>query len=459
MKLVFYFKEGRTMSDISNEKLYFIASLDSTYQYQSNKEETIRASTILKLSSLFSEHIILSDSQIVDNKGIKNLFVSDENFLDFFCESVVVGMRKGKKSFTEIVEEQIKNGMKYSSLPPSVQKQIEDKDIKNLDHLDRLYPELKFGLFLERLDEKYDSKKIIEIDYGKNLNRFPERVEEFLDNPFFMANFSNPDVKRLCDELMYLASREMELKTSSQITRSIFYSAIQKSIYPEEVKKTVKESIINRAYSENVWKDRGFNCLDHRSGEDVRFFNKVCNRNSMNDQIVKISYANVKNKMDLDGINFKFLNELHSENEDLIEKNFSSIRNSETMLNKYIDGKYPETDIKFAESTLADNIISHISLLREVIGELEDKKMGMKMHNLERVVSPIISLGGGAYSSLYLQQTLLNSAFVSLGTYVITDLILTPIKDFAIKRQKVIFNKKFKDMKESVKIDSKKSLT
>lgn len=441
------------MSEISNDKLYFVASLDSINQYQDNKEETIRINTVLKLSSLFSEEIILPDSQIVDNKGIKNLFISDENFQDFFSECVTVGMRKGKKSFYDLIEEQIGRGMRFSSLPPKVQKQIEDKEIKNLAHLDNLHPELKYGLFVEKLDEMCDFKKIKEIDYGSNYDLYPQRVEKILEDSMFMANFTNPDVKRLCDDLMNLASKEMKSINSPHITRSIFYSAIKKSIYSEEVKRTVKESIIDRAYNENFWKERGFNCLNHRSGEDITFLNKVCNRSS-NNQIVKISYANVKNKIDLDKIDFKFLKEFHLKNKTMIEENFNSIRNSETFLNKSINEKSPEIDVKFAESTLAKDIVSHISLLREEIGEHEHNKMNKKMHSFERVVNPIISVGC-AYSSFFIPQTQLGSALLSVGTYYITDLILTKIEDSAIKNQKIIFNKKFEDMKKSVRIDSK----
>lgn len=233
------------MPNISNDNLYYVSSLDPVNQRQQNEEEIIRMKDILKLSSLFSENIFLSDSQVVANKGIKDLFLSDENFQDFFCDSVYVGMRNDEStkpsSFSEIVDIQIQNKAIYPSLPSKVQEQINHGDIKNLDHLNRKYPALKIGPFLKILDHKYNFKNIKRINYGKNYDLFPKKVEENLQKLEESNYLINPDVKKLCNELISIASTEQKSKESHNISRSIFYSAIDKTHYSEEVKTAVKK--------------------------------------------------------------------------------------------------------------------------------------------------------------------------------------------------------------------------
>lgn len=423
------------MSKVSDEQLYFVSSLDSVKQNQDNRKEIIRTKNILKLSSLFSENIILYDTQLVDNKGIQDLFLSDKNFQDFFCESITVGMRKDGNTFHDIVDKQIKNGMRYSSLPLPIQTKIERKEIKGLDHLNSLHTDLKLGQFVKILDEKYEeSKNIKEIDYGSNYNTYPTRVKEYVENEPIIANFKNLYVKELCDQLMDMASKEMDSKKGNHITRSIFYSAIEKSPYSEEVKKTVKWHIIDKLYNENFWKGRGFNCFDHYSEKYVEFLNDVCTKNSFNNQKFNISYATFPNKINLDNIDFKFLKEFHSENKKEIKDNFSEIRRHEASVDvgKNKDAEYP--------------IKEHISLLQKEICKLETNKTKKNFRNVETVTS-LISLGTGCLSLPHNASTV-----ISVGCFAITGLV-SKIEERVIAKQELTLNNDFKNIKENIEIN------
>lgn len=445
------------MSQISNDKLYFISSLDPGNQKQDNNEEITRTKDIFKLSSLFSEKIVLSDTQVVDNKGIKDLFLSDENFQDFFCSSVHVGMRKGKSSFCEVVEEQIEAGIKYSFLPPNIQKEIESHNIKNLDHLNRLYPKLKFDSFIKKLDNMYQfDENIKKIDYGSNFDLYPKRVENIIEKPNFIQSLKNPDAKKLCSAIMSMASREMELKKKPHITRSIFYSAIEKSPYSEEVKNTVKTTLIDRAYTENFWDFQGFNCLKHQSEGEIKALNKVCNRNYRSDQVINISCASVKNKLNLDDINFKFLKEFHSTNEDLIGANFSHIRKLDTRIQRKRKEGYPNEEIKEDEKDLVFHITAHINHLGESICTQHSNKSETKWDYYNLGVDAIKTVIPNYTSYYLLQQLPPTNTVIDLGTCVVTWLILRKGRDYYVGKQTTKFTEKIKEkiteMKKDVEI-------
>ncbi|CAD7769688.1 hypothetical protein AIOGIFDO_00663 [Candidatus Methanoperedenaceae archaeon GB37] len=74
---------------IDRNNISFNESLDTVRQYSDDNLEEKRVELIIKMGALFSEQIILSDTQFVDNKGVRNLFLNrlgEKGFQDFLVK-------------------------------------------------------------------------------------------------------------------------------------------------------------------------------------------------------------------------------------------------------------------------------------------------------------------------------------------------------------------------------------
>ena len=252
---------------IDRNNISFNESLDTIRQYSDDNLEEKRVELIIKMGALFSEQIILSDTQFVDNKGVRNLFLNrlgEKGFQDFFSETIMVGIRPNFSSFSELVDQQIKKGMIFSSFPSKPQKAIVNGEIKNIDALHTLYPNLRFKPYIAALDKIYEDLDKIKIKYKS----FPDLVEKNLEN----TKELDAHAKRLCGELMSITKDELKLKKKETPDRSDFYNAIDKSPYNSKSKETVKRFFVDSAYNENFWDTNEFNALNHPSEDDANLF-------------------------------------------------------------------------------------------------------------------------------------------------------------------------------------------
>lgn len=252
-----------TLQDIS-----FIESLDTVNQdIRFPEEEKIRTEHIFKLSALFSKRIILSDTQIVDNLGIQELFLEDKGFQDLLNEFTLVGMRPKASNFKMLVEQQLKDGMRFSSFEPLIRMQVESRTIENLDKLSSITHNLRYNTFIEKLDCDFlKSNKKHKIEYKS----YPELVENNLKE--MQNKILHNGARKLSNELMDKANKEWEHTGKKAIDRTIFYSVIDESNYTDEAKGIVKRFFVDRQYNKNFWYTNGFNCLAHSSNKDYNLF-------------------------------------------------------------------------------------------------------------------------------------------------------------------------------------------
>lgn len=324
---------------IDRNNISFNESLDTVRQYSDDNLEEKRVELIIKMGALFSEQIILSDTQFVDNKGVRNLFLNrlgEKGFQDFFSETIMVGIRPGFSSFSELVDQQIKKRMIFSSFPSKPRKAIVNGDIKNIYALNTLYPNLRFKPYIEALDKIYEDLNKIDIKYKS----FPDLVEKNLES----TKELEAHAKRLCGELMSRTKDELKMKENPD--RSDFYNAIDKSPYNFKSKEIVKRFFVDSAYNENFWDANEFNALNHPSESDANLFayaypNIVKEFESSKD-IIKLPPIPSDIKIDLNEINFNFLHTLHTDNKKEIEKlslirTAKNVESADEKLEKYIN--------------------------------------------------------------------------------------------------------------------------
>lgn len=325
---------------IDRNNISFNESLDTVRQYSDDNLEEKRVELIIKMGALFSEQIILSDTQFLDNKGVKNLFLNrlgENGFQDFLSETIMVGIRPGFSSFSELVDQQIKKGMIFSSFPSKPQKAIVNGDIKNIDALHTLYPNLRFKPYIVELDKIYEDLNKIDIKFKS----FPDLVEKNLEN----TKELNAHPKRLCEELIGRTKDELKLKKKEKPDRSDFYNAIDKSSYNPKSKETVKRFFVDSAYNENFWDANEFNALNHPNENDANLFAyaypNIVKEFETSKDIIKLPPIPSDIKIDLNEINFNFLHTLHTDNKKEIEKlslirSAKNVESADEKLEKYI---------------------------------------------------------------------------------------------------------------------------
>ncbi len=257
----------------------FIESLDTVKQNHHSVNtfpagEINRVSQIFKLSSLFSHSLILTDTQFVDNVGIRELFLQDEGFKEFIKESTFVGMRKDFSNFTDLVNTQLSSKMLFSSLDDSTNRIIkESSEGLNIHKLPPNYSLKKFGKFIEDLDNIFlDPAKKIEIDYRSNY-AYPERLKNSLEK---RINTLEPNgARRICNDLLdKLCSNE-----GKSISRSALYSFLEgyKNTYSSDDIEIVRRFFVDSEYNKNFWytDDNKFNCMLHSNEEDENLWKKA----------------------------------------------------------------------------------------------------------------------------------------------------------------------------------------
>lgn len=203
------------------QNIFFPKTLDTVLQNPklidnlNNLQEMQRVEYILKEGGLFSEQILLSATQFIDNRGIRDILFRDQGFKNFLAEKVKVGMWSDSSSFSQLVNQQIKGNMIFSSFPLEAQNAIKNGKINNIIDLDKEFPQLHFKYFIEKLDEIYDTKKNI---FKLKFQSYPDLVENNLEQN--IDKFDNIEVKRLCSELMERTETELKLHEDDEITRS-----------------------------------------------------------------------------------------------------------------------------------------------------------------------------------------------------------------------------------------------
>ncbi len=350
------------------------------------EEEEKRVARIFKLSALFSKRIILSDTQFVDNQGIRVLFLKDRGFRDFLNEIAIVGMRPSAPDFTELVKQQLNARMEFSSFDYRTKMLVKAGRIEGgIDELFELTAHLRFEDFIKMLNKEYlykSSEKKCKV----NFEPYPERVEKSLNNKKLVANLQDNDAKRLCKEIMDRAKEELKKSPDKkEIDRTTFYSAVKNSPYSDDTKNIVKRFFIDREYTKNFWDTNGFNCLTHPRNEDTLLFRKAFPKiaegtdlSKKSDKVKRIELPPLTSEglIYLDKVDFEFLSALRHDFKGTIEKD-------------YLDPIQSPDDTKYARKSLQEYFNF---LLPKIQKHYEDK--GFK--TIKKVNKVLAFLTGGS---------------------------------------------------------------
>ncbi|CAD7769693.1 hypothetical protein AIOGIFDO_00664 [Candidatus Methanoperedenaceae archaeon GB37] len=228
----------------------------------------------------------------------------------------MVGIRPGFSSFSDLVDQQIKKRMIFSSFPNKPREAIVNGEIKNIDALNTLYPNLRFKPYIEALDKIYEDLNKINIKYKS----FPDLVKKNLEN----TRELEAHAKRLCEELIGRTKNELKLKKKEKPDRSDYYNATDKSPYDPKSKEIVKRFFVDSAYNKNFWYANEFNALNHPGENDANLFAyaypDIVKEFETSKDIIKLPPIPSDIKINLNEITFNFLHTLHTDNKKEIEK-------------------------------------------------------------------------------------------------------------------------------------------
>jgi len=380
------------------QNIFFPKTLDTVLQNPklidnlNNLQEMQRVEYILKEGGLFSENILLSATQFIDNRGIRDILFRGKGFKNFLVEKVKVGMWSDLSSFSNLVNQQIKDNMIFSSFPSEAQNAIKNGKINNIIDLDKKFPQLHFKYFIEKLDEIYDTKKNI---FKLKFQSYPDLVENNLEQN--IDKIDNIEVKSLCSELMERTETEFKLHEDDEITRSIFYLAVDKSPYNPISKNIVKHFLLDYEYNRNLYETNNLNCLTHITDEDTKLFNAAFS--NIPKEFKSAEYKIVdsfesEGKINLDLIDFDFIANLYSEYKNRFETYLPQIRNAKDT-----------ESIKESHQSYFDFLIPHIQ------NQVREKQ---KESNKKVKIGITIIVGLGT-SSLTLGMPYLNTGIGTLA--------------------------------------------
>lgn len=313
---------------ISQKDISFTESLDTMIQLPNPDKEVKRVERILKLSALFSEQLILSATQFVDNLGIRRLFLKDDCFKDFLGETVLVGMYPGISSFYELIEDQLGRYMKYSSFPSTLRNMIEDGKVQDPSHLFRLTYRMGFMDFINELDERYsDDEKRKDVKFRS----YPELVEKNLERK---SELQHRKARNLCEELLDRTEHELRLRNKDTADRTIYLQVIDKSerSYDKDTRDIVKRFFVNEPYNRNFWESNAFNCLTHPNENDTTLYRKAFGdafeRTENSKNLIRLPPFSLDEAIHLKDLDFGSLLSLRSTYGDIIKKHLQKIRNA-----------------------------------------------------------------------------------------------------------------------------------
>lgn len=385
-------EDRNTYEDIS-----YSEKLDTTMQLKDDDElEVSRIASILKLSSLFSKKLILSDSQFIDNRGIRILFNRDKNFRKFISKITLVGTRKGVNNFRELAESQLNYRMLFSSFPNDINDKIKSGKLGTFKKLCNLTYKIGFEKYIEKLDDIFSEKnKNIKVKYGNYANLVRESIninkERILDK----------NAKKLAEELIPAAEEEIKKQGISEPTRTTFLNVIRKSKYDNDSQHFVKRFFLDKEYNKNFWCTNNFNRLSHTDEFDDCIYKNIIRRNKIKIESSKFKKVNLKitklpplqadKHLLLRELNFDFFIDCHDE----ISKSLNNLHK--------ID-KRGLSELQLKEN-ISESYCNHISKIISLIYQYNKRKAnGFKKRSL--LVGVTATLISGAFSTPYISEYL-----------------------------------------------------
>jgi hypothetical protein len=361
---------------VTPNDMSFIENLDSVRQNRNQKSylpenEINRISQSFKLSALFSNSIILLDTQFVDNFGFRELFLRDKGFRRLLNETTFVGMREGVSDFTSLVNSQLSKKMIFSSLEDSSNKMIRDAgEINSIEKLPNTGRIGTFKNFIARLDDEYlCTAKKVDVRFDSYADNLKDNIEARIND------LQSYGAKKICLKLL----DKLNTKEEEDISRSDLYSLLEKykSEHSTEDVEIVRRFFIDLEYNRNFWYTNKFNCLTHSDDEDISLYNKAFPK--YNEKLLPFTKSDTtefslssEGRLYLDYIDFDFIASFREKNKAQIEKHFDRIQkyksddDTNEKFDKYIDFLLPQVN-EYYEGKGWGNFISKSTPLIDIV--------------------------------------------------------------------------------------------
>jgi hypothetical protein len=238
----------------------FCSNLDTVLQQKDNLDEKIRVARTLKLAALFSTNIVLSDTQFIDNLGLRALFLNEPDFRDFAYSSapdglppLLVGMRAEARNLRDVLADMIdvarkkKGPMLFSSFSRHQQQNLEEFHRKGEISLEAFYSIAgrRFEEYLEHtLTDIYCEKGKVYADYDLRIN-YPELVKKQIQG---IDNFFLNSVRRGFINIIHcIESWEGDMPP----TRTDLYREVEKLDVTPQVMREIKRVALDVPYNVN----------------------------------------------------------------------------------------------------------------------------------------------------------------------------------------------------------------
>lgn len=230
-------------------------------------------SYILKLALLMSKHLLVSDTQLVDNRGVRALFTRKavREFLktpDPDGVTPTIACVRGLSGFEKVLEEWLINREKpalFSSLSKEQNDQIQQKYGKEgVNTLGPFYDICRkggedFESHIKNLEEVFQRTDISRTEWGKLKRKYPESVAEAVtvEKAILTTLINKRKVKHTEDIHIQVMEKQLRLCQLIESTvekggldRSALYNKINVFDAPESIKPFVKRQILDKPYND-----------------------------------------------------------------------------------------------------------------------------------------------------------------------------------------------------------------
>ncbi len=265
----------------------FASTLDTVL-----KRDEDEVSYVAKLTLLTSKHMVLSETQLLDNRGIRE-FLSRRSVRQFLKAPDLDGIRPiiacvpSSASFEEFLKSMLhrEKPMIFSSLSEEQNDEIQHHygrgKTPGLGHFYDICAKggENFSQHLRHLEEVFDRPEDSRLKSRTLIEEYPALVSQAVEVRKSALRTRIAQLKLSNNvEPMYVSSTEKQYELCGQvekalqgeglnINRSVLYDKINKSEMPEPLKELIKRQVLDHPYNQNIAIPNGFHYI---TGDEYR---------------------------------------------------------------------------------------------------------------------------------------------------------------------------------------------
>lgn len=347
-------KEYKNNSNPIDEELIdslgalYLATFDSVLKTTSRTVDNM-----IKMTSLMSQHIVISDTQALDNKGLRNLILKRKKVVDFLqipaAENklpLLISMRPGCNNFEDVLKNMLfrKRPMLFSSLPLKKRKKIEKVYRKGKEKSLGSFYDIAgddFCQYINLLCEIYGKNNKSIVHWKPLAHNYPVEITKALKHRLTFFQFlkegghytGSDEAARECCEKMNHFINDTEGKIIDgekvQIDRSILYDFIDQFPHPNnwDWKGILKHTVLDKPYHGNFAFSNRFDRVLDREMWGIGFNDYSIHLSKQAQEAVPLDELKIKKlPLNFDEVSYEQIAELRGGGE--ISKLLANMKNS-----------------------------------------------------------------------------------------------------------------------------------